>query len=301
MTDIETRTIQAPGVVLTYDVRKNDETTEPPLFLIGSPMGAAGYGSLVKYFGDRTLITYDPRGSERSERTPDAPPSSPEIHAEDVHLVIQEVGGPVDLFASSGGAVNAFALLAKHPEAVRILIAHEPPDFAVLPDRAEVFAAVDDMSRTYQERGFGPALAKFILLTSHQGPVPANWTDQPDPDPQMFGLPTEDDGSRDDPLLAQNMTATARYEPDFEALRTCGVPIVLAAGEESAGQLTWRATHEVAKRLGTDVVVFPGGHGGFMGGEYGQPPGKPEEFAAKLREVLASQTALADQTVPTPA
>jgi hypothetical protein len=35
------------------------------------------------------------------------------------------------------------------------------------------------------------------------------------------------------------------------------------------------------------MVIFPGGHGGFMGGEYGQEPGKPEAFAAKLREVLA--------------
>jgi hypothetical protein len=31
--------------------------------------------------------------------------------------------------------------------------------------------------------------------------------------------------------------------------------------------------------------VFPGGHGGFMGGEYGYD-GQPEAFARKLREVL---------------
>jgi len=32
--------------------------------------------------------------------------------------------------------------------------------------------------------------------------------------------------------------------------------------------------------------VFPSGHSGFLGGEFGQT-GKPVEFAAKLREVLA--------------
>jgi len=42
-----TRTLDVPGATLTYDVRRNDATTEPALFLIGSPMGAAGFGSLI--------------------------------------------------------------------------------------------------------------------------------------------------------------------------------------------------------------------------------------------------------------
>ena len=293
MTDKETRTIEAPGATVTYDIIRKDATTEPPLFLIGWPMGAAGFGTLSGYFGDRTLITYDPRGSERSQRTPDAPPNLPEVHADDLHRVIAAVGGPVDMFASSGGAVNALALVTKHPKDVRLLVAHEPPDFAVLPDREEVFAAIDDMTETYQRSGFGPALAKFIALADHQGPVPGDWTDRPAPDPQMFGLPTEDDGSRDDPLFAHGMIHASHYEPDFEALRNSGVPIVLAAGEESAGQLTSRATYEIASRLGQEVVVFPSNHGGFLGGEYGQPAGKPAEFAAKLREVLTKAVPVA--------
>ena len=32
-------------------------------------------------------------------------------------------------------------------------------------------------------------------------------------------------------------------------------------------------------------MIFPGGHGGFLGGEYGQT-GDPDGFAAKLRQVL---------------
>lgn len=286
MTEATTHQLDAPGAVLAYDVQRNDTTTEPPLFLIGWPMGAAGYGTLARHFGDRTLITYDPRGSERSQRAPDAPPNSPEVHAEDLHRIIEQIGGPVDMFGSSGGAINALALLTKHPEDVRFLVAHEPPDFAVLPDRKEVFTAIDDMTETYQRSGFGPAMAKFIALASHQGPIPDDWAKRPAPDAKMFGLPTEDDGSRDDPLFAHGMIPAAHYEPDFDALGIAGVPIVFAVGEESADQLTSRATYAIAERLGMDVVVFPGGHGGFMGGEYGQPPGKPEEFAAKLREAL---------------
>jgi hypothetical protein len=46
-----------------------------------------------------------------------------------------------------------------------------------------------------------------------------------------------------------------------------------------------RGAHAVAEQLGTETVAFPSHHGGFLGGEYGWP-GKPDEFAAKLREVL---------------
>jgi hypothetical protein len=33
-------------------------------------------------------------------------------------------------------------------------------------------------------------------------------------------------------------------------------------------------------------MIFPSGHSGFLGGEYGQH-GEPDAFAARLREVLA--------------
>jgi hypothetical protein len=61
----------------------------------------------------------------------------------------------------------------------------------------------------------------------------------------------------------------------------------MAAGVESDGQLAHRGAEAVAERLGTEAVPFPGDHGGFLGGEYGQA-GDPDAFAAKLREVLAN-------------
>ena len=68
-TQITTHTLDVPGATLTYDVRPNDASTEPILLLIGAPMGAAGFGTLSQYFSDRTVVTYDPRGSERSLKT----------------------------------------------------------------------------------------------------------------------------------------------------------------------------------------------------------------------------------------
>src|SRR5829696_1812418 len=282
-----TSTLEVPGATLTYDVRRNHASTEPVLLLIGLPMGAAGFGSLSRRFSDRTVVTYDPRGAERSTTTDPASPVTPDVHADDLHRVIQAIGGPVDLFASSGGAVNALALVARHPEDVRTLVAHEPPLASVLPDREPAMAATRAVIGTYQRSGWGAAMAHFIIVSSHRGPFTAEIAGQPAPDPAMFGMPAADDGARTDVLFGQNLIGLTHYEPDFDALASASTRIVLAAGEESEGQLASRAAFAVAERLGTKPVLFPSGHGGFLGGEYGQT-GEPDAFAAKLREVLAA-------------
>ena len=139
-TQSTTHTLNVPGATLAYDIRPNDTTTEPVLLLIGSPMGAAGFGTLGSHFMDRTVVTYDPRGSERSEKTDPASPSTPEEHADDLHRLIQALdAGPVDLFASSGGAVNALALVERHPEQVRTLVAHEPHEASCFAQSGRMF------------------------------------------------------------------------------------------------------------------------------------------------------------------
>lgn len=289
MTEPTTSTLEAPGATLTYDVRPADAGAAPApvLLLIGSPMGAGGFATLAAHFPDRTVVTYDPRGVERSVKADPATESTPEQHADDVHRIIAELGaGPVDLFASSGGAVNALALVAAHPEDVRTLVAHEPPLAAILSDRVHALAVCRAIGETYQRSGFGAGMAHFIAVVSHQGPVTADFAAQPGPDPAMFGMPADDDGTRTDPLLFQNIVTCTGYEPDFEALKAASTRIVPAVGVESGESLAARGAIAVAERLGTDAVRFPSDHGGFMGGEYGQA-GDPDGFAAKLREVLA--------------
>jgi pimeloyl-ACP methyl ester carboxylesterase len=285
MTEPTTHTLDVPGAVLTYDIRSTDPTASV-LFLIGSPMGASGFGTLAGHFPDRTVVTYDPRGVERSTKADPSSPSTPEQHADDLHRIIGELhAGPVDLFASSGGAVNALALVAKHPEQVRTLVAHEPPLASILPDREGALAATEAIADTYQRSGFGAGMAQFIVAVSHKGPIGADFVDQPAPNPAMFGMPAADDGSRTDPLLFQNILSCTHYEPDFDALRAASTRIVMGAGAESEGEMAHRGAEAVAERLGTEPVIFPSGHGGFLGNEYGQP-GDPDGFAAKLREVL---------------
>jgi pimeloyl-ACP methyl ester carboxylesterase len=286
MTDPVTHTIGVPGATLTYDVR-GDLADRPVLLIIGSPMGASGFPTLASQFPDRTVVTYDPRGVERSIRSGDLSELTPDDHADDLVALIEALdAGPVDLFASSGGAVNALALTAKRPDLINTLVAHEPPLAAVVPDSEAALAAVADTYDTYQRDGMGAGMAKFIALVGYEGEFTADYTQQPAPDPAMFGLPTEDDGSRDDALLGQNIRGCTSYQPDFDALGKAKDRIVIGVGEESGNQMAARGGKAAAARLDLEPVVFPGGHGGFLGNEYGQP-GKPEEFAAKLREVLA--------------
>jgi pimeloyl-ACP methyl ester carboxylesterase len=287
--DHATHTLDVPGVTLAYDVRGDlaDATLEQPvLVMVGSPMDASGFGTLASHFTDRPVVTYDPRGVGRSLRTDEATESTPEQHADDIGRVIDALGaGPVDLFASSGGAVNALALVSARPGLVRTLVAHEPPLAEYLPDRDQVLAANRDIGETYQRSGSPAAMAKFLRLVMVEGPLPDSYADQPAPDPAMFGMPADDDGSRDDPLLAQNNRTCVPYVPDLEALGSASTRIVVAAGVESAEQLTGRAAAAVAEVLGLDLAVFPSHHGGFLGGEFGQA-GEPEPFAARLHEVL---------------
>jgi len=286
MTEPTTHTLDVPGAVLHYDVREVKASTAPVLLMIGSPMTASGFASLVEHFRDRTVVTYDPRGAGRSTRT-DAGESTPERHADDLHRLIDALGGgPVDIFASSGGAVNALALVARYPEQVRTLVAHEPPAAQVLPDREQALAAMVDIRRTYERDGFGPAMVKFIAVSTLRGEVPADFADRQAPSPADFGLPTEDDGFRDDVLLGQNLITCTHYEPDFDALRAASTRIVVGVGVESEGEIAHRAGLAVADRLGMEAVIFPSHHGGFFGEEHGMK-GDPDGFAKTLRLALA--------------
>jgi pimeloyl-ACP methyl ester carboxylesterase len=286
MTVPTTHTLDVDGATLTYDIRKADSPT-PVLFVIGSPMGASGFGTLTSHFTDRTVATYDPRGVERSTKADRASASTPEQHADDLHRIITALGtGPVDLFASSGGAVNALALVATHPDDVRTLVAHEPPLAAILPDREGALAACRAVHDAYQQSGLGAGMARFIGAASHHGPFGPDYASQPAPDPAMLGMPTDDDGTRTDPLLGQNIISCTHFEPDFDALREAPTRIVVAAGVGSEGQMAYRGAIAAAERLGQEPVFFPSDHSGFLGGEYGQA-GDPDAFAAKLREVLA--------------
>src|SRR2546430_17476375 len=173
-TGMTTHKLDTTEAEIAYDVRGPLPTVNgrPPLFMIAHPMTASGFDTLASHFPDRTVVTYDPRGLGRSIRKDGRVDNSPTVQAEDVHAVIEALGaGPVEMFASSGGAVTALALVAAHPNDVTCLVAHEPPLLALLPDAQAAERAQAGVRDAYQAKGSNAGMAAFIAMTSWRGGV----------------------------------------------------------------------------------------------------------------------------------
>ena len=283
-----TRVLETAGADIVYDIHGRLPTADgwPPLLMIGQPMTASGFDALASYFPDRTVVTYDPRGLGRSARKDGRVDHSPSVQAVDVHAVIEALGArPVEMFASSGGAVTALALVAAYPADVVTLVAHEPPLIPVLPDAEAAERARAGVRDVYEADGQGAGMAAFIAMTSWRGEFTDQFFAQPPADPIAFGMPVEDDGSRANPLLSDRSWAVSSYRPDVDALAAASTRVVIAMGEESDGTFTGRSAVATAELLGRHATVFPSHHGGFVGGGSGYA-GQPEAFARKLRDVL---------------
>ena len=268
--------LKVPGASIYYEVRGSGPVL---LMMPGGPADAGAFRRIAGYLeSDFTVVTYDPRGLSHS--TLDGPVRDDrivEIFADDAHRLLAATGKePAFVFGSSGGAIIALELAARHPEQIRILVPHEPPAPALLPDPARERAAMAEIVQTYRTAGIGLAMQKFMVQTRiRSGPPPPP---PGEPTPAMReGM--ERMTRNMDFWLGHYFMAIAAYEPDFGALKAGPFRIVPGVGAESRGELANEGGLALAKRLGTEAVVFPGAHGGF---ESHAP-----EFAVRLREVFA--------------
>ena len=271
-----TETLKVPGATIYYEVRGSGPVL---LMMPGGPADAGAFRRIAGYLdSDYTVVTYDPRGLSHSPL--DGPVNDErivQIFADDAHRLLAATSKePAFVFASSGGAVIALELVARHPEQVRTLVPHEPPAPALLPNPARERAAMEEIVQTYRAAGIGPAMQKFIVQTGiRSGPPPPP---PGEPTPEMREAMAQMQKNMDF-WLGHYFLAISAYEPEFDALKAGSTRIVPGVGEESRGELANEGGLALAKRLGTQAVLFPGAHGGF---ESHAP-----EFATKLREVLA--------------
>ena len=266
-------TLKVPGANLYYEVRGSGPVL---LMMPGGPADATAFRSIAGQLAPHyTVVTYDPRGLSRSKL--DGPLDEErivEVFADDVHRLLAAVTHEkADVFASSGGAVIALELAARHPEQLSTVVSHEPPSPTLLPDAARVRATMEEVTAAYRTAGIGPAVQIFSDLIGG-GPPPAP---EGEPTPEMLADMMRMQGNMD-LFFGPYVLAIARYEPDFAALNAASCRIIAAVGDKSRGQLAHNGGLGLAKRLGTQAVVFPGDHGGFQS--------HAAEFAAKLREVL---------------
>ena len=265
-----TRSVAVPGARLHYEVRGNG----PLLLVIGSPMASAEFAPLADALAsDHTVVTYDPRGVAGSTIDDTEQDSTPELRADDVVAIIDDLGAEsADVFGSSGGAVTGLALVARHPGRVRTLIAHEPPLLELLPDAVQQRANTQDIIDTYRTDGMQVAWFKFMANAGFDMSAPEG-TEIPVP-------PEPSEGERKEAARFFNheLWHTTQYIPDIEALKASPTSVLVGLGVASGHLLTYRTSTALAELLGSTPEPFPGDHGGFMEA--------PQEFAETLRAVL---------------
>jgi pimeloyl-ACP methyl ester carboxylesterase len=264
--------LDVPGARLYYEVQGSG----PLLMLVGHPMGASGFAAIAALLTERyTVVTYDPRGFERStieDRDQDA---EPDLLADDARRVLEAVGDePALVFGSSGGAVTGLALVAHHPGRVRALVAHEPPLALLLPDAEEARAGIQDIYDTYRDVGIGAAWQRFSSFVGLGAPDDDAEPPSPPPPPSAEMVATSER------FFGHGLFPIAFYQPDFPALGLAPARVIVGGGTSSRGQFPWRTAAALADRLGTSLLDFPGGHGGFGS--------DAQDFAPVLRRALES-------------
>jgi pimeloyl-ACP methyl ester carboxylesterase len=287
--------VDVPGASVYYEVRGSG----PLLLVVGQPMTSGPFCRLADLLADdHTVVTYDPHGVGKSTVEDPSLAVTPEIEADDLAQIIDDIGAErADVFGSSGGAVAGLGFAVRHPDKLGTLIAHEPPLPELLPDAPYVRAAIDDVENAYRTDGPGAGFGKFVSLVMHDGPVtgagvsPAAWPPPGSGDGEAATdgsessdggeappVPTEKEQADNELFLLQMLKPFLRYQPPVDVLRSAGPRIVVAVGAASQEDIAARSTRALAERLGTPAVVFPGDHGGFMA--------DPEGFAMAIRTVL---------------
>ncbi|MDT0327671.1 alpha/beta fold hydrolase [Nocardiopsis lambiniae] len=267
----ETHTLKTPDGTLYYEVRGSG----PAVVLTGAPMDAGPFEALADLLAtERTVITHDPRGIGRSPLDDPAQDSTPELRADDLVALLDAVGVErADLLGSSGGAVTTLAAATRHPGRFGTIVAHEPPLLELLPNAVEQRASTEEIIATYHRDGIMAAFGAFMVNAGF--PLPEEGEGQAPPEQE----PGEQESADAHRFFAHELRGTTRHVPDVEALREGPARVVVGLGVESAILLTDRTSRALAKALGVEPVMFPGGHGGFED--------DPRGFAEVLRRVLS--------------
>ncbi|WP_069161154.1 alpha/beta fold hydrolase [Nocardia altamirensis] len=273
--------LKVPGATLYYEVRGSG----PVLLLLPGSGGDAGvFDPLAAILAEHfTVVTADPRGYSRSALDGDPVDQQVEVLRDDAYRLLETLtpaGEDAYVFGGSGGAVVALDLLARHPERLRLVVAHEPPSFAVLPDAAAHKAFVDEVYALFRTEGVAAAGARFV-----DG---IGGTMRPMPDPAELPPRAAEMVRRlfanAAPMMAHELRPITSYVPDLTALARVADRLVLGAGRESRGHLPYRPAAAMAEQLGIALTEFPGGHSGFTD--------QPAECAALLLDLLAAARTL---------
>ncbi|WP_405868027.1 alpha/beta fold hydrolase [Streptomyces sp. NBC_00005] len=259
---------------LHYDVRGSG----PVLLVVpggaGHPMG---FDPMTDVLADRfTVVTYDPLGLAHGRLGEPVGDQRVEEWSDGARRVLDEVlaeGDSAYVLGTSSGGIAVLDLLARHPERLHHVVAHEPPCVGVLPDGARQQAMFQEVYDTYRAAGLQAAAARLGAGLTGQEPE--------EQERRPVGQPLSRDQELAKPMalfLAHVLRQFSSYRPELASLTAASARLTLAAGSDSRGQLLHRTAEFLAERTGSRFVEFPGGHVGVA--EH------PVAFAERLAKTL---------------
>lgn len=211
----------------------HDVTGTGPVLLIvpggaGHPMGLEPLTAhLARHF---TVVTCDPLGLAHGRLGLPVPDQRPADWSEGAQRVLRAVlppGERAHVLGTSSGGIAVLDLLARHPQRLAHVVAHEPPCVTPLPDgarrRDELVAGLDGPERPPAEGESATPMGVFLARVLR--PFTA-WT-----------------------------PPAALAHPDR---------LTVAAGSASRGGLLHETAMFLAGRLGGAFAEFPGGHLGTL-------------------------------------
>jgi pimeloyl-ACP methyl ester carboxylesterase len=275
---LKTGRITTEGDDLYYEVRGQGQ----PLLMIA---GGGGDGwwyipTAERLANEYKVILYDRRANARSTMNH---PDHFDIaqQSRDAVAVLHAAGETsAFVFGNSSGAIIALDMAVTQPQAVRAVIAHEPPLARVHPHAAKwqrFFADVVSMGDR-----FGASLAALRFLLGAGMPFGAmmKGAGAANAAQKQSGEPIIASKSASKFLIKQEMLPVTNYLVDIERIKQNGVKVFMAVGSESLAKKRFYAENApiLAKQLDAELVTFPGHHISFYD--------KAEEWTAVLRDVL---------------
>jgi len=213
---------------------------------------------------DYTVASYDRRGYARSplDDPGDTSIIPIETAGDDAHACSPRSPRAGVRVWLQPGALIGLELLTRHPEQVRLLVAHEPPTHTLIPESERP---------PLPDPNDPASVAKYAAAIGVKLAAPTN-------------LPPEVERRRalNGKHFVRREARSARvYMPDIERLATVTSRLVLAGGEDGRPFVAYRCAAKAAERLGVPLVEFPGDHAAPL---LAQP-----RFVEKLRAVLQTQ------------
>ncbi|MFD7048919.1 alpha/beta fold hydrolase [Streptomyces mirabilis] len=266
-----------------YDVRGSG-----PLLLIipggaGHPMGLEG---AVARLSERfTVVTYDPLGLSRGPLDGPVGDQRVEVWSDRAHRLLDSLlpdGESARVFGSSSGGIVALDLLARYPQRLRRVLAHEPPSIGVLPDAVRQHAMITEVYEIHRTEGVAAATARLSAGLEGRSwePGPRSASTATDGGENTRSTP-DSQGAQNTPMdifLGHVLRPFTSHALDLDALKGLSSRLTLGAGRDSRGQLPFHTASLLAELSGSDFVEFPGGHLGVLQ--------HPVAFADRLAEAL---------------